>query len=386
MKTVLLVSKFNWDASAEIPYVFAKAGYAVDVFSPPKSWLSSNSFIKNHFIASSDDLAFLNELVALINQTKYDLILLTEDPLIELVKRELKDENLLELLLPVKNKDARDILSSKTGFSSYFHSIGVDTPVFAGFQIGVNNLNDLKTLRFPVLNKHDVSWGGTDMAISHDLQDLQNVLQKLPPNAKLLIEEFIEGDEIVVDAFFYNGRLLNYFCAEILSRTKDQFSYSTRRAYYTYPELSPLLALIGEKIIAHGFANISFIRQKGTNKHYLIEIDLRPNSWMAYSYILSRHDFTYCIQNLHDLASFEFIKSSLKKNKAIEIALFYKDIRRAIWAKDLKGIARWLFGLKGYWRYLPFYDFKLTKKVIQEIWIEIGVFKLKKMKQKLGIR
>ena len=76
----------------------------------------------------------------------------------------------------------------------------------------------------------------------------------------------------------------------------------------------------------------------------------------------------------------------IKVKNNIEVALFYKDIRRAIWAKDLKGIARWLFGLKGYWRYLPFYDFKLTKKVIQEIWIEIGVFKLKKMKQKLGIR
>ena len=386
MKTVLLVSKFNWDAPAEMPYVFAKAGYEVDVFSPPESWLSSNSFIKNHHIASSDDLEFLNELVTLINQAKYDWILLTEDPLIELVKREIKDENLLELLLPVKNKDARDILSSKIGFSSYFHSIGVDTPAYVAFQIGVNDLNDLKTLRFPVLNKHDLSWGGTDMAISHDLQELQNVLQKLPPNARLLIEEFIEGDEIVVDAFFYNGRLLNYFCAKILSKTKDQFSYTTRRAYYAYPELSPMLTLIGEKIVAHGFANISIIRDKRTSIHYLIEIDLRPNSWMAYNNILSRHDFTYCIQNLHNLASFEFIKSSLKKNKAIEIALFYKDIRRAIWAKDLKGIARWLFGWKGYWRYLPFYDFKLTKKVFQEIWIEIGVYKLRKLKQKLGFR
>jgi hypothetical protein len=386
MKTLLLVSKFNWDASAEIPYVFAKAGYKVDVLCPSKFWISHSSYITNCIFCSTDDFIFLQQLTDCVINKNYDWILLTEDPLIELVKREIKDENLLELLLPVKNKDARAILSSKIGFSSYFHSIGVDTPAFVGFQIGVNNLHDLKTLRFPVLNKHDVSWGGTDMAISHDLQDLQNVLQKLPPNAKLLIEEFIEGDEIVVDAFFYNGRLLNYFCAKILSKTKDQFSYSTRRAYYAYPELSPMLTLIGEKIVAHGFANISIIRDKRTSIHYLIEVDLRPNSWMAYSNILSRHDFTYCIQNLHNLASFEFIKSSLKKNKAIEIGLFYKDIRRAIWAKDLKGIARWLFGLKGYWRYLPFYDFILTKKVIQEIWIEIGVFKLRKMKQKLGIR
>jgi hypothetical protein len=386
MKTVLLVSKYNWDAPAEIPYVFAKAGYAVDVFSPPETWLSSNSFVKNHLIASSDDLEFLNALAVLIKQVKYDWILLTEDPLIELVKREIKDEDLLEQLLPVKNKDARDILSSKIGFSSYFQSIGIATPEYVGFQMGVNELSDLKTLPFPVLNKYDLSWGGSGMAISNDLEELQKMLQELPQNARLLIQEFIEGEEIRVDALFYNGRLLNYFCAEVLSHTKNQFSYTTRRSYYAYPELTQLLTLIGEKIIAHGFANISIIRDKKTSIHYLIEIDVRPNSWMAYSNILSTYNFIYCIQNVHDLASFDFAKSSLKSKRAIEIALFYKDIRRAIWAKDLKGIARWIFGWKGYWRYLPFYDFILTKKVFQEIWLEVCVFKLRRMKQRLGLR
>jgi hypothetical protein len=147
-----------------------------------------------------------------------------------------------------------------------------------------------------------------------------------------------------------------------------------------------LLTSIGEKIIAHGFANISFIRQKGTNKHYLIEIDLRPNSWMAYSKYLSNQDFVYCLKHVHDSDKFTFLQSTLKLKNTIELGLFYKDIRRAIWAKDLKGILRWIFGWKGYWRYLPFYDFKLTKKVFHEIWVEVGVFKLRKMKQKLGFR
>lgn len=386
MKTVLLVSKFNWDAPAEIPCVFSKAGFAVHVISPAKSWLSCNSHIQKNIVASSDDIEFLNELSRLIRQVKYDWILLTEDPLIELVKREINDEELLEQLLPVKNRAARDILSSKIGFSTYFQSIGVDTPAYIGFQVGVNDLNDLHTLRFPVLNKYDLSWGGSDMAISHDLKQFQNVLEDLPTKAKLLIQEFIEGDEIRVDALFYNGKLLNYFCAHVLSHTKDQFSYTTRRLYYPYPELTKLLELIGMNIVAHGFANISFIRGKETSIHYLIEIDVRPNSWMAYSTILSKHDFIYCIQNLNNPSAFEFIKSNLKSNKPVELALFYKDIRRAIWAKDLKGIARWIIGWKGYWRYLPFYDFKLAKKVFYEIWVEVGVFKLRRIKQKLGLR
>lgn len=386
MKKVLLVSKFNWDAPAEIPYVFAKAGYAVDVFCPANSWLSNNSFFKTHITCSIDNLEFLTELAALVRRSKYDWILLTEDPLIELVKREIKEEDLLEQLLPVKNNEARDILSSKIGFSSYFQSIGIDTPAYVGFQPGVNEIKELESLNFPVLNKYDLSWGGSDMAISQDIKELENTVMNLPKYAKLLIQEFIEGDEIRVDALFYNGRLLNYYCAEVLSHTKDQFSYTTRRSYFAYPELAVLLTSIGEKIIAHGFANISFIRQKATNKHYLIEIDLRPNSWMAYSKYLSNQDFVYCLKHVHESDKFTFLQSSLKVKNTIELGLFYKDIRRAIWAKDLKGILRWIFGWKGYWRYLPFYDFKLTKKILFEIWVEVGVFKLEKLKHKLGFR
>ena len=104
------------------------------------------------------------------------------------------------------------------------------------------------------------------------------------------------------------------------------------------------------------------------------------------SSFLSKQDFVYCLKHLHESDKFSFIQSSLKVKNSIELALFYKDIRRAIWAKDWKGIARWIVGWKGYWRYLPFYDFKLSKKVVHEIWVEIGLYKLRKIKQKLGFR
>ena len=386
MKKVLLVSKYNWDAPAEIPLVFAKAGYIVDVFCPTDAWISCNSHINNCISCSREDAQFLTELKELVSKRNYDWIMLTEDPLIELVKREISDEQLLQRLLPVQNSEARKILSSKIGFSSYFQSIGIETPAFMGFQNGKDELALLKTLRFPVIHKYDLSWGGTDMAISHSFIELQEKLGVLTANSNLLIQEFIKGEEIRIDALFHHGKLLNYFSAKVLDYTKNQFSYTTRRSYYPYTEIAGSLSLIGEKIKAHGFANISFIRQQDTNKHYLIEIDLRPNSWMAYSCYLSKQDFVYCLKHLQEPNKFDFIPSSLQSKSPIELGLFYKDIRRAIWAKDIKGIVRWMLGINGYWRYLPFYDFKLTKKIFKEIWLEIGVFKINKLKRKFGFR
>ena len=68
-----------------------------------------------------------------------------------------------------------------------------------------------------------------------------------------------------------------------------------------------------------------------------------------------------------------------QKKEFIEVALFYKDLRRALWKKDLKGIGRWIFNVKGYWRFLPFYDLKLSKRIFSEIWKEIFAPKWKKI-------
>lgn len=384
MKTVLLVSKFNWDAPVEIPYIFKKAGFKVCIYCPAQSWLTCSSFYDKQFLAPDQDEPFVFELQELLKQYKFDWVLLTEDPLIDLVKRSILDIPILLELLPVKNEQAIEMLSSKIGFSNYFLANNIPTPSYKSFINGVDLLDSLKDIKYPVLNKYDLSWGGTDISVSHTFEELKNKLQTISSSASLIIQEFIDGEEIRVDALFYQGKLLNYFCAKVLSNTKDRFSYTTRRAYFEYQPLFELLSNIGEKVGAHGFANICFIREKSSGVHYLIEVDLRPNSWVAYSNYLSEYNFVYCLENLNHSEKNNFTKSQLKRSEPIELALFYKDIRRAIWAKDMRGIARWLFGLEGYWRFLPFYDLRLSKKIFKEIWKEIGVFKVQKVKQKLS--
>ena len=384
MKTTLLISKYNWDAPVEIPYVFYKAGYKVNIYCPSNSWLTYSSFYHQHFDASNDDDLFISDLTGLIEKHQFDWIQLVEDPLIDFIKRKVTDTSLLLKLLPIKNPEAFDLLSSKIGFSSYFFQQKIATPQFRKFINGIDTIDQLSDLNYPVLNKYDLSWGGTDISISKNHEELSVKLKSIPDHATLLIQEYIDGEEIRVDALFYKGKLLNLFCAKVLTYTKDRFSYTTRRAYYDYSALNDTLANIGELIGAHGFANISFIRDKKTGIHHLIEIDMRPNSWMAYSQYLSNYDFVYCLRYLDDPTKLDFPKGKLKRGGIIELALFYKDFRRAVWAKDLKGIGRWFLGYSGYWKFLPFYDLRLTKKIFSEIWTEIGVFKLKQWRKKIS--
>lgn len=385
MKTTLLVSKYNWDATVEIPYLFYKAGYKVHIYCPSNSWLTYSSFYNDHFNASDNDDLFISDLISLIDKHQFDWVQLVEDPLIDFVKRKVTDTSLLLKLLPIKNPEAFDILSSKIGFSSYFFQKKIATPQFRKFINGIDAIDQLSDLNYPVLNKYDLSWGGTDMSISRNYEELSVKLKSIPDNAILLIQEYIDGEEIRLDALFYKGKLWNLFCAKVLTNTKNRFSYTTRRAYYEYSALNEILANIGELIGAHGFANITFIRDDKTGIHHLIEIDMRPNSWMAYSQYLSKYDFVYCLRHLDDPLKLDFPKGKLKRAGTIELALFYKDFRRAVWANDFKGIGRWFLGYSGYWKFLPFYDLRLTKKIFSEIWTEIGVFKLKQWRKRVSL-
>ena len=53
--------------------------------------------------------------------------------------------------------------------------------------------------------------------------------------------------------------------------------------------------------------------------------------------------------------------------KAVEVAIFDRDVRRCIKNKDYKGLLRWVFNYKGYWKFIPLYDKKLFKRISRKI-------------------
>src|SRR5690606_35593188 len=105
-------------------------------------------------------------------------------------------------------------------------------------------------------------------------------------------------------------------------------------------------------------------------KYYLIEVDLRPNSWTSMGRFLSP-DLNNAIKYISEKNySLPFQKTGIIKEKIV--ALFYKDFRRAFWEVDIKSILKWCFNIDGFWKYLPFYDKKFSKKVMISIIKEIG--------------
>jgi hypothetical protein len=383
MFNVLVACYAKWDATAEVPFILKRAGCNVDIFCSKTSWLLANSYYDNWFDAGENNLLYKEHLLDLVKRKNYDWIILGDDVLINYMNQEIQNEALFVKILPLTKIENRKILSSKLGLSDFCIEKGIDTPGYVMY----NDLNDLnlikEKLNFPVINKLDFSFGGTDMFISHSFEELQENTHKLPIGQNLLVQEFVTGEEIPVEALFYKGKLLVYLNSNVLKYSSSNFSYTTRKKYYNNEALLPILEQLGSELGLNGFANMLYIYDKGADKYYLIEVDPRPNSWMAYGRFITNNTFSDGVKRIMNGDYINGYHGMKIKKPEVEVALFYKDIKRVIWKKDLNGGLNWIFNHRGYWRFLPFYDLKLTRRIFSNLWSEVVGYKWKKFRGKI---
>jgi predicted ATP-grasp superfamily ATP-dependent carboligase len=236
-----------------------------------------------------------------------------------------------------------------------------------------------ETLNFPVINKLDFSWGGTDMFISTTFEEFETNLHKIPENEDVLIQEYIDGEEIHVEALFYQGELMAYFTANILQFSTTKFSYTTKKKYFNDTQLEPILRKAGTTLKMNSFGNICFLHDKERKKYFLIEVDPRPNSWMPYSRFVGENHFIHAVRNIVNGHIQNSFKGMGMKHSKVEVGLFYKDIRRTLWQKDFKSLIQWLFNIRGYGKYIPIYDNVLMKRILNEVWDEVFMFYIRRI-------
>ncbi|WP_168128479.1 ATP-grasp domain-containing protein [Niabella soli] len=272
--------------------------------------------------------------------------------------------------MPLTKPEHRWVLSSKIGLSRFCKKNNIPCP---GYQVygKESDCEKIKNdLRFPVVIKADFGWGGDGMFISETYDTFVRAIHKLPVHKHVLVQEYIEGTEFPVEALFSNGKLLMYQTSSIRKFSGHRFSFTTQRDYFPCPDLKDYLEDLGEKLGLNGFTSIGYMFDPRDGTYNLIEVDMRPNSWTAMGRFLSP-DLLDAIRYLSEKNPAVPFQQKGMKNKTKHLALFYKDFRRAYWEKDWKTVVWWIFDVKGFWRYIPFYDSKLLRKVTFSIFNEI---------------
>ena len=371
MYNVLLVSLLGeFDATGEIPFMFKRAGCTVDVFCSADSWLRSNKYHDRWFETSEIHSDFKNKLLNHVeeNPDYYQWIVLLDDAAIKLMNESIQSEYLFKKILPITKIENRAILSSKIGLSVICEKYSIATPQFINYS-EENNLQTIsQKLHFPILLKENFSFSGIGIQYCADSFLLQDCLNKVTNKTNLVLQEFIEGEDIGVEALFRDGELITYNCAEILAYMHNKFSFTTRRRYYQSDEIASLLKILGKQVGLNGFASIQYVYHKGRNIYYLLEVDARTNMWMPYSRFTG-HDFSEGIKKIIS-GDFYNINEPASLHE-VEISIFDRDLRRCIKYRDFKGILQWMLNYKGYWRFIRLYDFKIFyrtgKKMLKDL-------------------
>jgi hypothetical protein len=186
-------------------------------------------------------------------------------------------------ILPAKKKIGLQLLGSKVGLARISNKIKLRIPK----TIIAKNSDELKknisSFKNPLIVKADRFGGGE--YVKKLLTAKQKREVSIPNNwFPVVIQEFIVGDLVSVEAFFKNGKLIAWQYTSSAD-TLGEFGASYSRIFETPQERGFELDLmhLAKECGLEGMFNCTFIFKD--NKHYLIEADARPNAWhFLYSY------------------------------------------------------------------------------------------------------
>lgn len=377
MADILIVSIASFiDSTGEIPFIFKKANCNVDVFCGSSSWLISNHFYDNWIDSGeNNEQEFWDRLLKLIkkNPDKYDKVVTTDDATNKLLNEYVADDvNLFSKLLPITKIENRQILSSKCGLSIILNKYGINTPAYLIYSEKEDLGKVIGSMIFPILLKVDYSFSGIGLKLVEKSSDLEGAINEIYKSKNLVIQEFIEGVDLGVEALFDKGRLVMYNLATIQNYMYHKFSFTTSRTYIRDIEIEKLLIELGEKVGINGFASIQYIYHPKRKIYYLIEADLRTNSWMSYSRF-TRQDFSDGIQSIYNNTNESKIDTKSESiNEKTEIIIFDRDIRRCIKNKDFKGLMKWVINWNGCWKFIPTYDSKYFGRIRKKMWFDFS--------------
>lgn len=376
MYKVLIVSIASFiDSTAEIPFIYKKGGANVDVFCNKKSWLLSNKFHDNWIDSGEDEneSEFLSKLLQIINSNKnyYDKIVTTDDATNKLLNENITDPELFYKLLPLTKIENRKILSSKSGLSEVAEKYQIATPKYSTYSENLDIQKIKEGFSFPILLKVDYSFSGIGLQLVEHADNLEEAIQKVYNTKNMVLQEFIKGEDIGVEALFHQGKLVMYNAANILDYMYNSFSFTTSRSYFRNKKIETLLTELGEKVGINGFASIQYVYSKQRDTYFLIEVDIRTNSWMSYGRFTGQN-FSDGIATIIDPARVSH--SYPTKNQTINIYLFDRDIRRCIKHRDYKGLLKWVLNANGRWKFIPLYDLKYFYRILSKL---LGDFRKK---------
>jgi predicted ATP-grasp superfamily ATP-dependent carboligase len=251
---------------------------------------------------------------------------------------------------------SREVLGSKIGLMNSCLKFGIKIPKSV-VSVQKGCISDARQIGYPLLVKSDYGHSGTGVIKCTSEAELILATGAFENDEKFLIQEYIDGDIINTESLFKNGKLLGYAYSKTIETITDEFGVSAVRAYHVFPEITPVLEKIGRVIGVNGFVNMTFMRDRMTGEHFLIEADVRPQAWVPLARFAGV-DFAEAIKSYsYDPEHFKVVIPLLgTPEKPLIIRHFSRDMMRCIIHHNGREVWNWVINKDFRWRFIPWYD------------------------------
>ncbi len=270
------------------------------------------------------------------------------------------DPSVKAQLSPIGNAYYQYALDGKVGSAALWRHLKIPSPASKTADSSVQVSQIAQELGFPVMIKLSRSGGGDGVTLCHSHKEIAAIALHAPP--PYLVEKYIEGEAISVEALFLQSRLTAY-ASSLMTYSPSPHAPSLERIFTPCPEIEPLLQKLGASLQLTGFTNITFIRTIASRQYLLIELDFRPNRWIRHSELVGV-DWSKALRNPH---------TPLQKPLSTKMVRhFPADLWYSMQIKQWNRIFYWLLNKNNSWLSIPFQDpMSLVnggKYLLQKLW------------------
>lgn len=348
------------------PGLFKNAGCTVEVFCSPDSWLLKNkSWDVWHEASNKNSLQYASTLESLVAREHFDWVVLADDQALRVMSDATGGGNAIaQKVLPLSKNECRDLIGSKIGLSRLSRRYGIITPDFAVFNDADDLLSLAHQVSFPLILKVDKSGGGKGIFFCSDEQALLQTLHKMSVDQKinLVLQKYIRGENIAVEALYKNGVLVAYASSVVLENMNSEFGVSMLRHYREFDGLEDILRHIGMSFGIDGFSSMTFILASNSQQFYFIEADLRTHAWF-YLAKFCGVDFSMAIRRY--LAG-DITSQPLSNKVRRTIPHFHRQLRWLLRHRNFSGIKKWCCDKK-YRPFIPCHDLKILWSILSDV-------------------
>lgn len=242
----------------------------------PNTELADEVFIVPRGMSEPEKIAIKEKVDAVIPLIGIDAPLKQ----VAILKENLKQENIPVISSPLK---AVELAQDKTLTKKFFQKNNILTPQF---KIILNPENKTPesikgNMNFPLVLKQPEGQAGRTVEIVNTLNEIQEYINIIRTD-KLLVEQFIQGDEISIEVLCWNNTytpLVPVFKGKTTIEGIHPL-YKTKKAPYTknkqlYGKIQIIAEKIAEKMGCEGTIDIDLIYDE--KEVYAIEVNTRPS-------------------------------------------------------------------------------------------------------------